>query len=111
MDNIGDWIYWVVIAAITLSGLLKGKKQKQPSSAPTPVAKKAEETPRPVVQQVNEKVFVGKQFADFDHNAIPDDEPELMEIKEEPHAPTLDIQNAEEIRKAVIYSEILKRRG
>ena len=111
MDNIGDWIYWVVIAAIVLSGLLKGKKQKQPSSAPTPVVKKAEEAPRPAAQQAKDKLVTVSYPADFDHNAIPDDEPKLMEIEEEPNAPILDVRDADEIRKAVIYSEILKRRG
>jgi len=112
MDNIGDWIYLIIFGIAAVSGLfVKKKRENQPTSSPKPVVKKTEAPLRPAAQQANNKSVTASHPADFGHNAIPDDEPVvLLETEEEPHAPTLDIRNAEEIRKAVIYSEILRRR-
>jgi hypothetical protein len=124
MDNIGDWIYLIIFGIAAVAGLFKEfKKKTSPTATPKPVAKKAENAAppatKPAVKRASPKQSrpVEKQPAPFltvdtlrDHNAIPDDEPILTENEEEQNAPTLDAQNVDEIRRAIIYSEILGRR-
>ena len=120
MDNIGNWVYLIILGIIAVSGFFTEKKKKaRQASVPKPVEPKNEEAVRPATRPDERKVTPNRYrhaekpveaIRAEDYNAIPDDIPILIETEEEPNTPVLDIQDAEEIRRAVIYSEILGRK-
>lgn len=122
MDNLGDWIYIVFLIVAAVSGLFSSKNKKK---RPTQVLGQPEYAPAQ-----EEHTPSGKGFWEILEEATTPPptpflaaEQEIHKSKvssspitnfptEEEHALLEDIEfnNAEELRKAVIYSEILNRK-
>ncbi|MDR3140224.1 MAG: hypothetical protein LBU37_00605 [Tannerellaceae bacterium] len=157
MDNLGDWLYIVILIAVGISSLFSSaKKKKQAGQAPrqpipsaenkggnTPKPKSfwelleemqnggqiQEETPRPAPQPVvitekKKKTQEKKKPAKTSVSAYnsegtsafrsaPDDQPlDLISLSEE-EAFALQVdsfRNIDDVKKAIIYSEILNRK-
>lgn len=136
MDNLGDWIYIVFLIVAAVSGLFSSKNKKkrptqvlgQPEYAPakeehtpsgkgfweileeatTPPEKKEKKIKKKEIRQPNPFLAAEQKI----HQSKVSSSPITNFPTEEEHALLEDIEfnNAEELRKAVIYSEILNRK-
>ena len=131
MDEFGDWIYIILMVVVGVSSLIssanKKKKQQQmqmplpepseiseplepwhPTTSPVP-KKKEKKVPHPVQQKVTHPSF----RADLTFPTIEtasQTEIYLAAEEENTFADELELTDADDFRKAVIYSEILNRR-
>jgi hypothetical protein len=134
MDNLNDWLYIVLLVIAVISGLLKSvKKNKQPEEIlrqpepdldedqeyweweTNPVPKpaeieKKEKTPPPLPKQ---SAYIplfkeGERNIHTGVNSLNQPEDVLQEVF--PLLPTDVSDHTEEWKKAIIYSEILKRK-
>ena len=123
MKDEGSWIYFLVIIALSIIGALKKKKQDLPPQLSDEEEEEVTEDIAPVQQVEHEKVVPVKGFINevvgretsfksegvsvFDSTTTLADEIKLNGSEE-----SFDIQLTEpdEIRKGIIYSEILKRK-
>ena len=140
MDNVGDWIYIVFLFVSAISGLFSSKnKKKRPTQvlgqpghdsypeentssgkgfweileeATTP---QKPEAPTAPIQKKKKKTPASKPFLsteqEIQKSKVSSSQPMNFPAEEE-HSMLEDIEfnNAEELRKAVIYSEILNRK-
>ena len=140
MDNVGDWIYIVFLIVAAISGLFSSKnKKKRPTQvlgqpghdtypeentssgkgfweileeATTP---QKPEAPTAPIHKKKKKTHASKPFLsteqEIQKSKVSSSQPMNFPIEEE-HSMLEDIEfnNAEELRKAVIYSEILNRK-
>lgn len=140
MDNVGDWIYIVFLIVAAISGLFSSKnKKKRPTQvlgqpghdtypeentssgkgfweileeATTPQKPEASTAP---IHKKKKKTPASKPFLSTEQEIqklkVSSSQPMNFPIEEE-HSMLEDIEfnNAEELRKAVIYSEILNRK-
>ncbi|MFR8359673.1 MAG: hypothetical protein ACLVEJ_31190 [Parabacteroides sp.] len=140
MDNVGDWIYIVFLIVAAISGLFSSKtKKKRPTQvlgqpghdtypeentssgkgfweileeATTP---QKPEAPTAPIHKKKKKTPASKPFLsteqEIQKSKVSSSQPMNFPIEEE-HSMLEDIEfnNAEELRKAVIYSEILNRK-
>ena len=140
MDNVGDWIYIVFLIVAAISGLFSSKnKKKRPTQvlgqpghdtypeentssgkgfweileeATTP---QKPEAPTAPIHKNKKKTPASKPFLsteqEIQKSKVSSSQPMNFPIEEE-HSMLEDIEfnNAEELRKAVIYSEILNRK-
>ncbi|RHU21624.1 hypothetical protein DXD68_23675 [Parabacteroides sp. TM07-1AC] len=136
MDNLGDWIYIVFLIVAAVSGLFSSKnKKKRPTQvlgqpeyepakeehapsgkgfweileeATTPPEKKEKKKKKKEIRQPNPFLAAEQEI----HKSKVSSSPITNFPTEEEHALLEDIEfnNAEELRKAVIYSEILNRK-
>ena len=140
MDNVGDWIYIVFLIVAAISGLFSSKnKKKRPTQvlgqpghdsypeentssgkgfweileeATTP---QKPEAPTAPIHKKKKKTPVSKPFLsteqEIQKSKVSSSQPMNFPAEEE-HSMLEDIEfnNAEELRKAVIYSEILNRK-
>ena len=140
MDNVGDWIYIVFLIVAAISGLFSSKnKKKRPTQvlgqpghdsypeentssgkgfweileeATTP---QKPEAPTGPIQTKKTKTPASKPFLsteqEIQKSKVSSSQPMNFPAEEE-HSMLEDIEfnNAEELRKAVIYSEILNRK-
>ena len=140
MDNVGDWIYIVFLIVAAISGLFSSKnKKKRPTQvlgqpghdtypeentssgkgfweileeATTP---QKPEAPTAPIHKKNKKTPASKPFLsteqEIQKSKVSSSQPMNFPAEEE-HSMLEDIEfnNAEELRKAVIYSEILNRK-
>ena len=140
MDNVGDWIYIVFLIVAAISGLFSSKnKKKRPTQvlgqpghdtypeentssgkgfweileeATTP---QKPEAPTAPIHKKKKKTPASKPFLsteqEIQKSKASSSQPMNFPIEEE-HSMLEDIEfnNAEELRKAVIYSEILNRK-
>lgn len=136
MDNLGDWIYIVFLIVAAVSGLFSSKnKKKRPTQvlgqpeyeptqkehapsgkgfweileeATTPPEKKEKKKKKKEIRQPNPFLAAEQEI----RNPKVSSSPIMNFPTEEEHALLEDIEfnNAEELRKAVIYSEILNRK-
>ena len=140
MDNVGDWIYIVFLIVAAISGLFSSKnKKKHPTQvlgqpghdtypeentssgkgfweileeATTP---QKPEAPTAPIHKKKKKTPASKPFLsteqEIQKSKVSSSQPMNFPIEEE-HSMLEDIEfnNAEELRKAVIYSEILNRK-
>lgn len=140
MDNVGDWIYIVFLIVAAISGLFSSKnKKKRPTQvlgqpghdsypeentssgkgfweileeatipqkpeAPTaPIHKKKKKTPAPKPSfSTGQEIPKSKISSSQPMNFPAEEEHSMLE--------DIEFNNAEELRKAVIYSEILNRK-
>ncbi|MDD6210239.1 MAG: hypothetical protein PUB21_06500 [Bacteroidales bacterium] len=123
MDNIGDWLYLLLIIGFALSGFLKKEKKGKKQAAPLPETVIPENTPAHTrVKKIkNSHHSVKKEQSFLDKKTLPYSPVKTHETENAIDAPLLvsenetanmkpDIQNIEEIRRAIIYSEILNRK-
>ena len=136
MDNLGDWIYIVFLIVAAVSGLFSSKNKKkrqtqvlgQPEYEPakeehapsgkgfweileevtTPPEKKEKKIKKKEIRQPNPFLAAEQEI----HKSKVSSSPITNFPTEEEHALLEDIEfnNTEELRKAVIYSEILNRK-
>lgn len=136
MDNLGDWIYIVFLIVAAVSGLFSSKnKKKRPTQvlgqpeyepakeehapsgkgfweileeATTPPEKKEKKIKKKEIRQPNPFLAAEQEI----HKSKVSSSPITNFPTEEEHALLEDIEfnNTEELRKAVIYSEILNRK-
>ena len=140
MDNVGDWIYIVFLIVVAISGLFSSKnKKKRPTQvlgqpghdsypeentssgkgfweileeATTP---QKPEAPTAPIHKKKKKTPASKPFLsteqEIQKSKVSSSQPMNFPAEEE-HSMLEDIEfnNAEELRKAVIYSEILNRK-
>ena len=140
MDNVGDWIYIVFLIVAAISGLFSSKnKKKRPTQvlgqpghdsypeentssgkgfweileeATTP---QKPEAPTAQIHKKKKKTPASKPFLsteqEIQKSKVSSSQPMNFPAEEE-HSMLEDIEfnNAEELRKAVIYSEILNRK-
>ena len=140
MDNVGDWIYIVFLIVAAISGLFSSKiKKKRPTQvlgqpghdsypeentssgkgfweileeATTP---QKPEAPTAPIHKKKKKTPASKPFLsteqEIQKSKVSSSQPMNFPAEEE-HSMLEDIEfnNAEELRKAVIYSEILNRK-
>lgn len=132
MDKIGDWLYIVFIIIAGISGLISSVKKKnkptevlgqpdygQPEEQNQPVNKNPwdpfEKGPAPRPKSNNKKkkretspFLEGETTSSFNRN-IPIPVTDIPEPELE-YGPEITINSVEDLRKAVIYSEILNRK-
>ncbi len=134
MDNLGDWLYIVFLLIAVVSGLFSGKKKKQPTVKPVQSREQTETSsgtdkgkgfweileemqkgpqqtkPRP--KKATTTPFLSGES--IRESTIPKQNSILLEEEyEADHRVTNDdfhLQDVDEVRKAIIYSEILNRR-
>ena len=140
MDNVGDWIYIVFLIVAAISGLFSSKKKKkrptqvlgQPGHDTYPeentssgkgfweileeaTTPQKPEAPTAPIHKKKKKTPASKPFLsteqEIQKSKVSSSQPMNFPIEEE-HSMLEDIEfnNAEELRKAVIYSEILNRK-
>lgn len=126
MDNAGDWLYIVFLVIAGISGLFSSKnKKKQP--------KQVSRQPDREIETVNEDVpqkgfwevfqemqnpqpqapptpFLAGEKTTVKQMAAEASEMRIPFVEEDSNLQDLELDNAAEIRKAVIYSEILNRK-
>jgi len=123
MEDIGDWIYIILMVVVVISSLVKSiskKKEQQPTQMPVPrppkqafpappaPAKKSRRMPPPVPEHLRQSfssLFETSTIAESIKTEIA-----LMPEQESALADELDFTDAEAFRKAVIYSEIINRK-
>lgn len=127
MDNIGDWLYVVFIIIAAASSLLSsGRKKKQskeilgqpgkefhPYQPPVPPAPRPEKkTPKPVTRLQTHKQPSPFLQAEKDVRSYMSTPPPATTFHEPEPEPVLEIDfhSADDLKKAVIYSEILNRK-
>ena len=119
MENIGDWIYLIVIAVVMLTGLVTGKKKKAEQPAPKQVKVNVPPLSEPTKKRVTRSFPIEKPIepllADETSRMIDviTDNASVLSENEEPEelgVQVLDGRDIEEVRKAIIYSEILGKR-
>ena len=122
MDFLSEILPLLIVGAIYLIGAVGKKKKEQASrQAPQPVDVEVRDVVIPTPMNTTKRVQKKAQptpkspspFLSHDllqnRERLPDNEPILLE--EEAQSSSLpDFQDAEELRKAVIYSEILTRK-
>ena len=134
MDSIGDWLYIVFLVIAGISSMFNAAKKKKeeqnaPQEAPIPQprkeqrqARRAKRSTRPMPVQQPVPVYTTEQ----DPAAMPMPNPFLTaeqeipehltaetttSIMEEPEISTLpSFSDREELRKAILYAEILQRK-
>ena len=129
MDNIGDWLYIVFLAIAGISGLFSSKEKKKKKGRPEILGQPdkeivSDEQPQPA----EDKGFweIGEEIKQAPAQPTPEPEEKPRPIQEdkprkapptvppmkEPERPTPEItlQDTDELRKAVIYAEILNRK-
>lgn len=138
MDNVGDWLYLVFIIIAAVSSIFSSGKKKNQSKeilgqpgrniipSDRPVKKKAprievvnKKEPKKKVQ-VRASQPVHQQPAPFLHEDYvpnpynkPIETTVFTEIEREPEeasTPVFELNNADDLKKAVIYAEILNRK-
>lgn len=139
MDNIGDWLYIVFIIVAGVSGMISsGKKNRrsgkilgQPEevsshpketasrrniwemfegteqSKPQPARQIKKESPS--MKKQTEKLFLGGEKT-VSSPVITQQAFSEMEIQEQEPMPFVNFRDADDLKKAVIYSEILNRK-
>lgn len=127
MDNIGDWLYVVFIIIAAASSLLSsGRKKKQskeilgqpgkefhPYQPPVPPAPRPEKkTPQPVARPQTKKQPSPFLQAEKNARSYMSPPPPVTSFNEPEPEPALelDFRCADDLKKAVIYSEILNRK-
>ncbi len=118
MDELNDWIYVVFLIVAAVSGLFgsKGKKRQRPAEVlgepeyttewdGHEVAKEVEVKPSAPVPSPKAKPEVRQQKKSAPRTAAAPPAAEEHSMLED-----MDLRNAEELRKAVVYSEILNRK-
>ena len=118
MDFLSDLLPLLIVGAIYLIGLVAGKKKKPATQqAPRPAQAEARDVITPPKKRSKQKPAGQKQAApflnyDLMQNAGSAAETDSILIEEEEEQLTLltDLQDPEETRKAIIYSEILTRK-
>lgn len=109
MDNVGDWLYIVFLIIAGISSLFSSKSKKkspqqvlrQPVSIPTQKQRKKRKT-EPAAFLTAEQMTDRPMPAES-HLAI-------FPTEEENPLADIEFDNAAELRKAVIYTEILNRK-
>lgn len=140
MDSLGDWLYIVLIVLGGIVSFLAENKKKKAAKTPIPSAKPADEAhttewdvfqeqsrPKRSYRKVDTSTTVTNSSTIFSSNQRDttleekamksekdtllrrDTTPDMTETDDE-SAERIELSNAEELRKAVIYSEILKRK-
>ncbi|MGL5771804.1 MAG: hypothetical protein ACRCX1_03335 [Bacteroidales bacterium] len=140
MDSLGDWLYIVLIVLGGIVSFLAENKKKKAAKTPIPSAKPADEAhttewdvfqeqsrPKRSYRKVDTSNTVTNSSTIFSSNQRDatleekamksekdtllrrDTTPDMTEADDE-CAERIELSNAEELRKAVIYSEILKRK-
>jgi hypothetical protein len=127
MDNLNDWFYIILLALAAISGLLtSGKKKKQAEtfpdesansdSVPLPQADKAKVKKKKIAQTQTQSDYFSAAAREG-RRATPAFVPEAayteaLDSPEDSCSPlSADaLQDMDEIRKAVIYSEIFNRK-
>ena len=119
MDFLSDLLPLLIVGAIYLIGLVAGKKKKPATQqAPRPAQAEAHDVVVPPKKRQKQKQFAGQKqptpFLNYDltQNAGSTAETDSILIEEEEEQLPLltDLQDPEEMRKAIIYSEILTRK-
>ncbi len=128
MDNLGDWLYIVLLIAAGISGLLSsGKKKKRSAQMPThPEAEPyTEEKPHEtksfwdVLDEVQKEQYRPQQQKPkpqpvkqkVEKVSTPKPKNRIIEQEEDAFAISSDsFHDTEELKKAIIYSEILNRK-
>lgn len=140
MDSLGDWLYIVLIVLGGIVSFLAENKKKKEAKTPKPSVKPADEPrateweifqelsrPKRSYRKVDTTNTVTNSSSIFSSNqrdstlekkAMRSDKDTLLrrdttqDIREadDEDAVSIELSNAEELRKAVIYSEILKRK-
>lgn len=131
MDNLGDWLYLLLIIGFAFSGFFKGPKKQKPTNTPINIPEKntgsnahridtdpknikkiktslkKEQTLSPQVSQTSQSLPHTKTSGKSVQSA-----PKASPENGRKNTPTLqpDIRNNEELRRAFIFSEILKRK-
>jgi hypothetical protein len=122
MDNLGDWLYIILLAVFGLSGLLSSLKKKLPAGEQQPesydefepevVLPRQEETPKKVSRKKPDyftnaaaegRRNVQTMESDFHHSAETQEESPF-------HLSADTFHDMDELKKAIIYSEILNRK-
>lgn len=127
MDNIGDWLYVVFIIIAAASSLLSSGRKKRrskeilgqpgkefhPYQPPAPPAPRPEKkVSQPIAQPQTKKrpsPFLQGERNTRSYMPPPPPVTSLNEPEPEP-APEFDFRSADDLKKAVIYSEILNRK-
>lgn len=140
MDSLGDWLYIVLIVLGGIVSFLAENKKKKAAKTPIPSAKPADEAhttewdvfqeqsrPKRSYRKVDTSTTVTNSSTIFSSNQRDttleekamksekdtllrrDTTPDMTETDDE-SVERIELSNAEELRKAVIYSEILKRK-
>lgn len=125
MDN-GEFIYIIIIATIILKGIIDvvwkrtlkkaevlppfdPSQKPQPTAPQVPPKKRKNKRPAPV-----EQVPVYTGTSPVEQPSMEISAPGIKEVKSEPeetdNAPLVQLQNADDLKRAVIYSEILNRK-
>lgn len=127
MDNIGDWLYVVfIIIAAASSFLSSGRKKRQSKEilgqpdkefhpyqppvppAPQPEKKAGEPLARPQRKKQSSPFLQAERNI---RSSMPPPPPVTSFNEPEPEpAPEFDFRSADDLKKAVIYSEILNRK-
>lgn len=136
MDNLGDWLYIVFLAIAGLSSLLSSKKKKK---HPSPVSRHPEKENEPekgfweILQEMQQpkpepkkkqKPVVGKKqkaavtpgYTPFLAGENENQKPLATQVsmpavpEEESDIPDIGLNTITDLRKAVIYAEILNRK-
>lgn len=135
MDNIGDWLYIIFLIIAAISGMRssdkqkKGKRKRKAMGQPAPETKAmspkekpdephaAEEIPEPEVVMTSPEPIAVEEMAPVVHEEmtsapIRQEEPKAKrERQESPENPITGwLNNPDDLKKAVIYSEILNRK-
>jgi len=124
MDELGDWVYIILMVVVGISsfvGSINKKKRQQQSQMPLPETSEPE-YPSPYVPEQKERkqppaVPGNYQHQPLDaHQTFPTDEIDaqtetyLMQAEESSLANELELADPDAFRKAIIYSEIIKRK-
>ncbi|MDR3341060.1 MAG: hypothetical protein LBT25_13420 [Candidatus Symbiothrix sp.] len=126
MDKLSDYLPLIIIIISILFSLLKRKKKKEYGhettlpgkmpGEPIPVAPNIFDATRRVYQasvydKPVEKQVIGKTHQSHQKNQIqPSEDTFIQEVEEEPNEPYLDISNIEELKRAVVYTEIFNQK-
>jgi hypothetical protein len=121
MDNLGDWLYIILLVVAGLSGLLsslKKKKQQEEVLQPEAYDEFEPETDLPHREEVPKKI--PRKKLDYFSNAAQEGkrnvktlEPDFADDTYEESNFNLSaetFQDMDELKKAIIYSEILNRK-
>lgn len=123
MDELGNWVYIILMVVVAISSLYKSirkKNEQQQTQSPVPKPaeqsypappipmKKSKKLPPPVPKQMNppySSLFASSTVAESIKTEI-----SLMPEQESALADELDFTDAEAFRKAIIYAEIVNRK-
>ena len=118
MDNVGDWLYIVFLIVAGVSGLFNAKNKKKQVK---PVQQPSKEIPGQPEETTPERSF-WDIFEEEEEEPVAAPEQRIAEqtslhhrpapsLQEENNRPTdFDFNSAVELRKVVIYAEILNRK-